>query len=111
MQPPFRTASQLALTAVFVVVGIVAESSRAAAAPLHPFGLTVEAGAPDLVGLRLTVRPRPWLRLNVGPVTDLFSAGLSAGFTLIPLRSLVSPSFTVDGGYLFDGDTRGIPRA
>lgn len=90
---------------------MLAGSSRAAGAPLHPFGLTVEAGAPDLVGLRLTVRPRGWLRLNVGPVTDLFSAGMSAGVTVVPLRSLVSPSVTIDGGYVFDGDTHGVPRA
>ncbi len=81
-------------------------SSTASAAPTHPFGLTLEAGAPEVVGLRLTVRPRTWLRLDVGPVSDVFSAGLGGGVTFVPLKRLVSPSLTVDGGYLFDGDTR-----
>ena len=86
-------------------------ASTATAAPPHPLGVTLEAGAPDLVGVRLTVRPRPWLRLGVGPVSDLFSAGVGGGITVVPWRWLVAPSLTVDGGYLFHGDTRGIPQA
>jgi len=111
--PPRATRPNVgrALPVVFVVAVALTGASRAAAAPTHPFGVTLEAGAPDLVGLRLTVRPRGWLRLNVGPVTDLFSAGVSGGVTVVPLRTLVSPSLTIDGGYLFDGDTHGIPRA
>lgn len=89
----------------FAFVALLA-SSTAAAAPPHPLGVTLELGAPDLASLRLTVRPRSWLRLNVGPVTDVFSAGIGGGVTVVPLRTLVSPSLTVDGGYLFDGDTR-----
>ena len=88
-----------------------APNARAdSAAPAHPLGVTVEAGAPELVAVRLTVRPRAWLRLGAGPVTDLFSAGVSGGVTIVPLSSLVSPSVTVDGDYLFDGDTHGIPQ-
>ena len=63
---------------------------------------------PNLVGVRLTVRPRAWLRLGLGPVSDLFSAGIGAGVTLVPWKWLVAPSLTVDGGYLFDGDVRGL---
>jgi hypothetical protein len=93
-------------------IGIVLlVASAAQAAPAHPLGVTLEAGAPDLVGVRLSVRPRWWLRLGVGPVSDLFSAGVGGGLTIVPLKSLVAPSITVDGGYLFDGDTRGIPQA
>jgi hypothetical protein len=90
------------------LVTVVAPSAYAAP---HAFGVTLEAGAPDLVGVRLTVRPRSWVRLNVGPVSDLFSAGIGGGVTVVPLRTLVAPSLTIDGGYLFDGDTRGIPQA
>lgn len=89
----------------------VAVPPVAGAAVMHPLGVTLEVGAPDLVGVRLTLRPRPWLRLGVGPVSDLFSAGVGGGVTIVPLGSLVSPSLTVDAGYLFDGATRGIPQA
>ena len=92
------------------LASIAGGSSAHADAPPHPLGVTVEAGAPELVAVRLTVRPRSWLRLGAGPVTDLFSAGVSGGVTIVPLSSLVSPSVTVDGGYLFDGDTHGIPQ-
>ena len=94
---------------LLVVVGLAAPAS-AASVP-HPLGVSVEAGAPDLVSARLTLRPCRWLRFGVGAVSDLFSAGVSGGVTVVPLRSLISPSLTVDGGYLFDGDTRGIPQA
>ena len=94
-----------------VVLGLLfAAPSVEAATVAHPLGVVLEAGAPDLVGVRLTVRPRRWIRLGVGPVSDLFSAGIAGGVTVVPLQSLVSPSLSVDGGYLFDGDTRGIPQ-
>ena len=95
---------------VFVLASLLLGSTASAAAPSHAFGVTVEAGAPELVAVRLVVRPRTWLRIGAGPVTDLFSAGVSGGVTIVPLKSLVSPSLTVDGGYLFDGDTHGIPQ-
>ena len=98
------------MRAIFVTMLLLAAGEAQAATGAHPLGVVVEAGAPELVGVRLTVRPRRWIRLGVGPVSDLFSAGIAGGVTVVPLKSLVSPSLTVDGGYLFDGDTRGIPQ-
>jgi prepilin-type processing-associated H-X9-DG protein len=96
----------------FVTLVLVLALGHAQAAPRqHRLGVTLEVGAPDLVGLRLTVRPLSWLRLNLGPSTDLFGAGVAGGITAIPLRGLVSPSLTVDGGYFFAADARGIPQA
>lgn len=93
---------------LLAIVLVAAAGSVAAARPEHPLGVTLELGAPEIVGLRLTVRPSRWIRFDVGPVSDLFSAGVGAGVTLVPLRGLVSPSLTVDGGYLFDGDPHGL---
>jgi prepilin-type processing-associated H-X9-DG protein len=101
----------LRLGSLVLVAALVGSSAVADAAPAHPLGVTLEAGAPDLVSVRLTLRPRTWLRLGFGPVSDLFSAGIGGGITIVPLKSLVAPSLTIDGGYLFDGDTRGIPQA
>jgi len=98
------------LLAALVTVAVTAYAAPVHAAP-HALGVTLEAGAPDLLGVRLTLRPRSWVRLNIGPVSDLFSAGIGGGITFVPLKTLVAPSLTVDGGYLFDGDTRGIPQA
>ncbi len=90
---------------------LLTATATAHAAPTpHPLGITLEVGAPDLLGLRLTLRPRPWVRFGLGPVSDIFSAGVGGGVTFVPGRWLVAPSLTVDGGYLFDGDTRGIPQ-
>ena len=98
------------LASALLAAALAAAPASAATVP-HPLGVSLEAGAPDLVSVRLTLRPRRWVRLGVGPVSDLFSAGIGGGVTLVPLASLVSPSLTVDGGYLFEGDTRGIPQA
>ena len=99
------------LSATVLVAAALAAAPASAATVAHPLGVSLEAGAPDLVSVRLTLRPRRWVRLGVGPVSDLFSAGIGGGVTLVPLASLVSPSLTVDGGYLFDGDTHGVPQA
>ena len=97
-------------SSLLLVLGLLA--APAAAAPArHRLGVTLEVGAPDVVGLRLTARPLAWLRINVGPSTDLFGAGVAGGITAIPFRGLVSPSLTVDGGYFFDADARGVPQA
>lgn len=98
-------------TLALVAAAVALPTPADAASVPHPLGLTLEAGAPELVSVRLTLRPCRWLRLGFGPVSDLFSAGIGGGVTLMPLASLVSPSLTIDGGYLFDGDTRGIPQA
>lgn len=83
----------------------------AAKAPPHALGVTLDVGAPDVVGLRLTARPLPWLRFAVGPSTDLFGAGVGGGLTAVPFGGLVSPSLTLEGGYFFAADARGIPQA
>jgi hypothetical protein len=95
---------------VLLLSSVLLLAATARAAAPHPLGVTLAVGAPDLIGVRLTVRPRPWVRIGVGPDSDLFSAGVGGGVTFVPWKWLVAPSLTVDGGYLFDGDTRGIPQ-
>lgn len=91
----------------------MALSSSAAKPASQPswFGLQVDLGAPDLIGLSLVGRATYWLRLQVGGSTDLFSGGINGGATLVPLRSIVSPSLTVEGGHVFAAETHGIPRS
>lgn len=88
-------------------------SSTTAAQPSknHWIGLSMDLGAPDLIGLGLVGKPLWWLRLALGGSTDLFSGGINGGITAIPLRTIVAPSLTVEGGHVFAADTHGIPRA
>lgn len=77
----------------------------------HYIGLSMDLGAPDLIGLGLVGKPVWWLRLALGGSTDLFSGGINGGATVVPMRTIVAPSLTVEGGHVFPADTHGIPRA
>lgn len=75
------------------------------------FGLGLDLGAPDLVGLSLTARPMWWMRLQATGTTDLFSGGIGGGLTVLPLKTIVTPSLTAEGGHVFNAETHGIPRS
>jgi hypothetical protein len=88
----------------------VAASGTSASAGHHYVGLTLDVGLPDILGLAIAARPAGWLRLFAGGSTDLFSGGIGGGATLIPLRTMASPSLTVEGGHVFAAATHGIPQ-
>jgi hypothetical protein len=87
------------------------EASATPAPRRHYVGLMLDVGVPDLIGLALAARPVPQLRLHLGGTTDMFSGGIQGGATYIPLRTIASPSLTVEGGYVFTANTHGIPQS
>ncbi|MBK8481198.1 MAG: autotransporter outer membrane beta-barrel domain-containing protein [Proteobacteria bacterium] len=82
----------------------IATVRRAPAARGLQIGALVDVGVPDLVGVSLVLRPWSWLRLHGGGTTNLFSFGLRGGATWVPFHAWISPSLTVEGGYVFEGD-------
>jgi hypothetical protein len=78
------------------------------AAPEKPrhrhWGLGFNVGAPDIMVIEAIVRPKDWLRLHAGIGTDLVNVGLMGGVTLVPLKGKWSPSLTVEGGGMFQGN-------
>jgi hypothetical protein len=77
----------------------------------HFVGLMLDVGVSDLLGLSVVARPVPQLRVHVGGTTDLFSGGIQGGASYIPLKTIASPSLTVEGGYVFKSTTHGIPQS
>lgn len=67
-------------------------------------GALVDVGVPDLLGVSLVVRPWHWLRLHGGATTNAVSLGLRGGATLTPFHAWISPSLTLEGGYVFEGN-------
>ena len=72
--------------------------------PLPMFGLMVDVGAPDGIGVAGVVRPLDWLRLNGGVLTNTVGFGLRAGASFAPFRFVVTPSLNVDVGHYFPAD-------
>jgi hypothetical protein len=72
------------------------------------FGLMLDAGFPDGVMASVAYRPRQWLRAYVGGGTNSVSAGIRAGFALVPFG--FGPSLTVEGGWYFEGDANDLAR-
>ena len=73
--------------------------------------LQADLGVPDLVGLSVVGRPLYWLHLSLTGSTDLFSAGIGGGVTFVPLKKIVSPTVTIEGGRVFASNTHGVPRS
>jgi hypothetical protein len=91
-------------------LALSSSAAKPASAPSW-LGIQIDLGAPDLLGLALVGRPMWWMRLQLGGSTDLFSGGINGGVTVVPLKSIVSPSLTVEGGHVFSAETHGIPRS
>ncbi|HZH02608.1 MAG TPA: autotransporter outer membrane beta-barrel domain-containing protein [Myxococcaceae bacterium] len=68
------------------------------------WGLLLDAGIPDGIGLSAVYRPFRPFRFHGGLVTNTASYGLRAGVTYVPFYFAVSPSLTLEGGHLFEGD-------
>jgi hypothetical protein len=66
----------------------------------------LDAGLPDGAMLSAVYRPWQWLRVHAGGGTNAISPGIRAGFGLVPFG--VGPSFTVEGGWYFEGDANRI---
>jgi hypothetical protein len=96
----------------------VEEAPKAEAAPkveskagLPAFGMSVDAGVPDFLGVNVVYRPLSFLRLQGGPLTNGLGFGLRGGVSLVPFNFVVSPSLTVEYGHYFESDGRTFARA
>ncbi len=74
------------------------------------FGVLLDAGVPDGAGVSLVLRPWRFLRLHAGVTTNLFSAGVRGGVSLVPFHFWVTPTLTLEGGYIPAGDANGLAR-
>jgi hypothetical protein len=74
--------------------------------PRNPpqFGLSLDAGVPDLVGLNAVFRPVHFVRVNGGLLYNGAGAGLRAGVTLIPFFFAITPTLTFEYGHYFGGN-------
>ncbi len=68
------------------------------------FGLMLDVGAPDGVGVSAVLRPVRWLRINAGVTTNTLSLGVRGGISLVPLTAFITPSINLDLGHYFDAN-------
>ena len=80
------------------------ETARPLESPLPLFGLMLDVGVPDGIGVAGVLRPLDWLRVNGGVVTNTAGVGLRAGASFAPFRFVVTPSLNVDVGHYFKAD-------
>jgi len=113
---PWITAGLLAATLAAPALAAAEPVATVAASAAKPerkkwVAVQVDLGAPDLVGLSVVGRPLYWLHLTLTGTTDLFSGGIGGGVTFVPLKKIVSPTVTVEGGRAFASNTHGVPRS
>ena len=87
---------------VLAVCGVAAGEPR--------FGVTADVGVPDGANAAVVYRPLRTLRVHGGVGHNYVSRGVRAGLTLIPLRSVVTPTLSVDYGRYFEGDANPLAR-
>jgi hypothetical protein len=75
-----------------------------------PFGLMLDAGVTEGAGLSISFRPARVVRLHLGATHNGVRAGARAGLTRLPLRSRVSPAFSVEIGHAQPADVRALER-
>src|SRR5690349_18933443 len=68
------------------------------------FGLLVDGGFPDGLGLSAVVRPWQLLRADAGVTYNVVGFGLRAGATLLPFSWTVSPLLRGEVGHMFESD-------
>jgi hypothetical protein len=75
---------------------------------LPKFGMYLDAGVPDGVGLSVAYRPLPWLRVHAGGIFNVISPGVRGGVTFSPIDFVIRPTATLEAGHFFQGDARWI---
>lgn len=74
-------------------------------------GVMLDVGVPDIVGTSFVISPLYWLQLHVGATTDLAAVGIRGGVTFLPFDAFFTPSLTIEGGHVFEGNLNGLARA
>jgi hypothetical protein len=78
----------------------------------HRFlGAMVDFGPPDFLGAAMVGRPLKWMRLHFGMVTNFAAPGIRGGVTFVPVNWYISPSVTIEGGRMFEGNANTITSA
>jgi hypothetical protein len=72
------------------------------------FGLLVDGGFPNGLGLSAAVRPWQPLRADAGVTYNVVGFGVRAGATLLPFGSAVSPLLRGELGHMFESDASGL---
>ena len=68
------------------------------------FGMGLDAGIPDGVGLSGIYRPFTWLRANAGINWNYIGYGVHGGVSLVPFYFPITPSLNLEGGHFFETD-------
>ncbi|WP_228556573.1 hypothetical protein, partial [Myxococcus sp. CA005] len=77
---------------------------------LAPFGLMLDASAPEGAGLSLSFRPTRMLRLHVGGTHNGVRPGARVGLTLLPLKGRLTPALTLEAGHARPANGEGLER-
>ncbi len=108
LQSPAMPASRSTAVSAPVSAPVQAEVQSAPAAESKPdlthFGVLLDAGLPDGAGASVVFRPWSFLRVHAGVTSILFSTGFRGGVSYVPFNFFITPSLTVEGGYLPSGD-------
>jgi hypothetical protein len=68
------------------------------------FGIMLDAGLPDGMTGSFVYRPWYWLRLHLGAGYNFVGPGVRGGLSMVPFRTWISPSASIEGGHYFQGD-------
>jgi hypothetical protein len=72
------------------------------------FGLLVDGGFPNGLGLSAAVRPWQPIRADAGVTYNVVGFGVRAGATLLPFSWTVSPLLRGEVGHMFESDASGL---
>lgn len=92
-----------------LVLGVMGMTLGTAAAEPR-LGIQADVGVPDGAVGSVVVRPVRAVRLHAGVGHNAISRGLRTGLTLVPLRSWLSPTLSVDVGRYEEGDATPLAR-
>ena len=76
----------------------------------HHWGVLLDAGLPDGLGVSASFRPVYWVRFQLGALENTVSVGARAGVTLIPFNYWITPAVTGEYGHFFEGNANNIAR-
>jgi hypothetical protein len=85
-----------------------APASAPAAGEERRFGLVVDAGFPDGVGLGAMARPWRFVRVDAGVTYNVLAFGLRGGVTFVAPTGAVAPLLRLEIGHTFAADATGV---
>ena len=74
----------------------------------NKWGVILDGGAPEGVGLMAAWRPLHWVRVSAGGMYNMLSGGIRGGVSLIPFYFPITPSLNFEAGHYFPGDISGL---